>query len=77
MSTVVAPTASDRAQEYRKKLKLVTFENAAGSELPCRLIKEKTGVVLGRFQDKPAAERFLSDYPLAHLQSKPTRRRSR
>jgi len=77
MSTAVEPFAYDRAQDFKKKLKLVEFEVAENSELPLRVTKKKTGVVLGRFLDKEAADRFLRDYPLAHLQSKPTRRRSR
>ncbi len=77
MSTVVEPLAYDRAQDFKKKRKLVDYEIVEGSELPIRVAKKKTGVSLGRFEDSEAADRFLRDYSLAHLQSKPTRRRSR
>lgn len=77
MSTVVESSAYDRAKEYKQKLKYVSFETVPASEMPCRLVKERTGVIIGSFPDKPAAERFLEGYPLTHLQSKPTRRRSR
>lgn len=77
MSTVVDATACEKEQDYKKKLKLVEIEIAESSELPHRVIKKKTGVTLGRFANPGEVAKFLNDYPLSHLQSKPTRRRSR
>lgn len=62
------------AKERRQKLKYIELQTVPASELPFRVIKERTGVLLGSFETQEAADDFIDGYPLEKLKSKPTRR---
>lgn len=76
MNSAVLPSAFERAKENKQKRKYIKIEEAPKSELPFRVLKERTGVVLGSFKTKVEVDAFIDGYPLAQLESKPTRRRS-
>lgn len=77
MNSAVLPSPVEKAKENAKKRKLIKIQECPSSDLPYRVTKERTGVVLGSFATKDQIDAFIDGYPLAHLESKPTRRRSR
>lgn len=76
MNSAVLPSAFERAKENKQKRKYIKIDHVPASELPYRVTKERTGVVLGSFKTKLEVDEFIEGYPLAQLESKPTRRRS-
>ncbi len=76
MSDAALLSPEELAAEYKRKRRLVTVKEVASSDLPFRVTKEKTGVILGSFETKGQADDFIRDYPLAQLEIRPTRRRS-
>lgn len=76
MSEVVENPKINTSLEYRKKRRLLEITTVAMSQLPHRVAKARTGVVLGSFACKLAMDEFIENYPLALLESKPTRRRA-
>jgi hypothetical protein len=72
MNSVVLPSA-DQAKENAKKRKLIKITIVAASEVPYRVEKKRTGVVLGSFKTEDELDAFINQYPLAQLESKPTR----
>lgn len=63
--------------EYKEKRKLVTIETVAGSEVPYRLTKKKTGVQLFAAVNMNEIVLYLNSYSMASLTVVPTRRRKR
>lgn len=76
MSEVVDQPKVFSPLEDRKKRRLLEITTVAMSGLPHRVAKARTGVVLGSFACKEAMDEFIANYPLALLESKPTRRRA-
>lgn len=76
MSNVLSPDTADQAKENRLKCKLIEIETVPASDLPYRVYKQRTGVLLGSFATQDELDAFISSYPLEKLQAKPTRRRS-
>lgn len=68
-------TNPEMSEEDRLKRRLMTFTHIERSELPYRVEKSSTGVVLGRFETQEALIDFVDRYPLERLKSLPTRRR--
>ena len=68
-------TPEAAAKELKAKRKLVEVKELTASELPFRVIKRRTGVVLGGFKDRDEVTRFLKSIPLATLAVKPTRKK--
>lgn len=76
MNSAVLPNAYNQAMENKKKRKYIEIEHVPASDLPYRVLKKRTGVKLGSFETQKALDEFVDNYPLAQLESKPTRRRS-
>jgi hypothetical protein len=77
MSQAVLPGLTDISPELALKLRLVEITPVPQSQLPFRVIKKRTGVVLGSFRTQDDVVAFLNEYALSHLQSSPTRKRFR
>lgn len=77
MTAEVSPSTAEKALENAKKRKLLDIKHIPASQLPYRIAKERTGVVLGSFTTELEVDTFIDGYPLKQLQSIPTRRRTR
>lgn len=77
MSQAVLLGLTDISPELALKLKLVEITPVPQSQLPFRVIKKRTGVVLGSFRTQDDVVEFLDGYALSHLQNNPTRKRIR
>lgn len=77
MSQAVLPGLNDISPELALKLRLVEITPVPLSQLPFRVTKKRTGVVLGSFKTQDDVLEFLNGYALTHLQNTPTRKRLR
>jgi len=76
MNSAVLPSAFERVKENKQKRKYIKIDHVPKSELPYRVLKERTGVTLGSFKTMIEVDEFIDGYSLAALQSKPTRRKA-
>ncbi|QVD49263.1 hypothetical protein LUCX_193 [Xanthomonas phage vB_XciM_LucasX] len=76
MSTAVRPCVIALAKENAKiKKKYLTIEHAPASQLPHRVVKTRTGVVLASFKTEGEMVTFIENYPVEDLMVKPSRKR--
>lgn len=76
MSEALLLSPEELEAEYKRKRRLVTVKEVPSSDLPIRVTKERTGVILGSFETRGQADEFIRGFPLAQLETRPTRRRS-
>lgn len=66
-----------RRRERRSKRRFLSFDLVPHSQLPYRVFKRRTGVLLGSFGSQEAVDAFIDCSSLEELSRKPISRKTR